>query len=283
MRRLLSSLLVIAYCAFGAWTALRQPAPPSPQPAPASPPTFRVYYEKDPVPDAFIRPWAARQNLRVVQTPLRRDAAGEWPRDGDLYIVSPRLLAARVPLQKNPAPESLLRVNPMFTSHAFDPNNELTVPWRWTPYVFYIRQRLSIMMRPIDNPPDNAAAENDSWRALLAGKISSAVLPATYAQLSGGAYDFILKFWLDIPQEGTFIRLDLLTVNAAGEHPAAAADLIAFLLAPEQQHALVTVTGYFPVTAKLGREYDDAHVPLPKTRWLDHSTFIIDGPPAETP
>jgi len=112
-------------------------------PAPVKPPILRIYFEKEPVPQAFLDVWPGRAGIEISQTHLTMSGDGKWPADGDLYIVSPRFfasLSSQVPMQEWPDRTLLEGVNPAFTDHAFDPQNKYTRPWRWTPYVFYIRQ-----------------------------------------------------------------------------------------------------------------------------------------------
>jgi spermidine/putrescine-binding protein len=155
IRRALSVLLIAAYCAllgFIVYDARRQNSPLAPagaamppvaaKPRPHGPAPFRIYYEKDPIPEPLLKNWAVSRRVKVMQSALKQDANGGWPKDGDLYVVSPRWLVSlqsQVPL--NPvADKAVLRaVNPAFTSQSYDTGNELTVPWRWTPYVFYLR------------------------------------------------------------------------------------------------------------------------------------------------
>ncbi|MDR0534683.1 MAG: extracellular solute-binding protein [Verrucomicrobiales bacterium] len=114
--------------------------PVKPRPAQAQP--FRIYYEKDPLPEQWARDWAAQQRVKVTQTRLQQDANGQWPQDGDLYIVSPRWLQSlqsQVALSPLADRSPLKAVNPAFTSQPFDASNEISVPWRWMPYVFYLR------------------------------------------------------------------------------------------------------------------------------------------------
>ncbi|MDR1146035.1 MAG: extracellular solute-binding protein [Verrucomicrobiales bacterium] len=146
--RWLAVLFILLYAGLGGFlffTAGQRPAsgPYQPgKPRPAPPPRFRIYYEKDPLPEAWARAWAAQQRVELAQVRLRQDANGEWPRDGDVYIVSPRWLQSlqsQVALSPLTDRAPLRAVNPAFTSQPFDADNAVSVPWRWTPYVFYLR------------------------------------------------------------------------------------------------------------------------------------------------
>jgi spermidine/putrescine-binding protein len=147
IRRVLSVLLIAAYCALLGliiYDARQQNSlltPAGTQP-PHDPTPFCVYYEKDPIPEPLLKNWAASHRVKVTQSALKQDANDGWPKDGDLYVVSPRWLASlqsQVPLSPLADKAVLRAVNPAFTSQSYDANNELTVPWRWTPYVFYLR------------------------------------------------------------------------------------------------------------------------------------------------
>ena len=140
----------------------------APQPVlPSKPPVLQVYYEKEPVPPALLEAWPGHAELEVTQTRLVMGDNGKWPTDGDLYIASPRFFAslnAQVPMLEWPEQGLLEGVNPAFKGHGFDPQNKFTRPWRWTPYVFYIR-------RTADGKPglvdirDWVAEEQSLWPA----------------------------------------------------------------------------------------------------------------------
>jgi hypothetical protein len=160
--RWISFLVVFLYCGLLGWVAYNHNQHPSPnrivkktattvgkqtittksKPRVVVPSTFRIYYEKDPIPAELIQFWAAQTHFTVIQQPLKLGTNNQWPTDGDLYLVSPRWLASlesQVPLIPVADKNVLREINPAFASHPFDPNNQYTVPWRWTPYVFYLR------------------------------------------------------------------------------------------------------------------------------------------------
>jgi len=127
----------------GNQTAPEKPASPQLPFTPPAPAPFRIYYEKDAVPEALLAAWKPETRPAAIeQKLLQRSADGKWPEDGDLYVISPRdfaVVSAGVKFHEFADREDLEGVNAEFMGHPFDPQNLQTRPWRWTPYVFYVR------------------------------------------------------------------------------------------------------------------------------------------------
>lgn len=109
-----------------------------PTPAPPPPPELVILFEFEGVPIKMLEAWRNNRPLRVVQRQLRLDAEGRPLNQGDLLLLSPRLIPHFVANEWVQAWEpagDLSRINPNFTSHRFDPANRYAWPWRWTPWV----------------------------------------------------------------------------------------------------------------------------------------------------
>lgn len=117
-----------------------------------------VYVEKEPIPQAWLDEWQ-RQTGEKVEQRLWIPAEGkDLSLNGDVYSISPRYLAAlREKLELLPFENNELwnGINPVFGGHAFDSDNKWTLPWRWTPYFFYLRN-------PAVNPAQPNAAKASS-------------------------------------------------------------------------------------------------------------------------
>lgn len=129
------------------------PPPPPKSPAlpvlpafkitPVDPPLAKkflhVYYQHEGIPVPWVEAWLQGKDITVVQRILPRWEESKWPTDGDLYIVEPRslaLLPQRISFAPWPEGGEIDALNPIFLSYGFDPDNLISRPWRWTPYVF---------------------------------------------------------------------------------------------------------------------------------------------------
>ncbi|NJK92991.1 MAG: hypothetical protein HC904_14930 [Blastochloris sp.] len=106
-------------------------------------PKLVIYYDREPLAGHWLSGWAGAGQFRVEQKKLEPGPEGSLPADGDLYVVSPPRIKLLRSLRAWKNPEGLMawdQVNPLFTGHSFDLRNEISVPWRWSPYVFFQRK-----------------------------------------------------------------------------------------------------------------------------------------------
>jgi hypothetical protein len=100
---------------------------------------LHVYYQHEGIPVPWVEAWLQGKDITVVQRILPGWEESKWPTDGDLYIVEPRSLAILqhlISFAPWPAGEDADALNPIFLGYGFDPDNLISRPWRWTPYVF---------------------------------------------------------------------------------------------------------------------------------------------------
>ena len=132
----------------------------------SGPPTFRIYYEREPLSQEWLKRWTAGSAYRVEQIQLKRNEQAELPRDGDLYIVPPARVRQLGGLLEWKAPSELIsldQIKPLFTGHSFDPENRISLPWRWSPYVFYRKKDHPEQVLPAFVFSGWSASENTLW------------------------------------------------------------------------------------------------------------------------
>jgi len=115
-------------------------------------PTLTIYYDHEPLPQECLTTWPSLANYELVQKKLEPDLSGVLPSDGDLYIVSaPAIKKLRNLIEWQVASHiiPLEQLNPLFTSHSFDPENKVSLPWRWSPYVFYRKKETAETNLPV--------------------------------------------------------------------------------------------------------------------------------------
>lgn len=106
----------------------------------SGPPALKIYYDREPLSQEWLKRWTAGANHRILQVKLPLENAQPLPQDGDLYVVSPPLVPKMRGLLDWHSPQELIpldQLKPLFTGHSFDPSNRISLPWRWSPYVFY--------------------------------------------------------------------------------------------------------------------------------------------------
>jgi spermidine/putrescine-binding protein len=120
-----------------------------------------VYYENDPIPDAWLQEWSRIEGKAVIQKQL--PPSGEIVRDADLFILSPQRLQQWIGqelIQSLPAGWMTQGINPALLAHSFDPENTYSRPWRWTPYLYQGRPTTEPL--PTTDSFEKLAARPDS-------------------------------------------------------------------------------------------------------------------------
>jgi predicted small lipoprotein YifL len=121
---------------------LRPPAKPDqrpPEPPKPLAPRLVILHDGAPLPDAWLKEWKGERALTLQQRALTA-ADATLPADAGLVVLAPHrlgaLLAGRplLPLahRLTPSPAS-----PLFLHHPYDPGQQASLPFRWTPYVLY--------------------------------------------------------------------------------------------------------------------------------------------------
>lgn len=119
---------------------LKSPSSLPPRQPWASKPALKIYYDSEPLPLELLATWKPLAPPEIVQIKLTPNASGEFPQDGDLYLVTPPTIKKLRSLLDWQVPSKLVpqeQINPLFTSHPFDKTYAISLPWRWSPYVFY--------------------------------------------------------------------------------------------------------------------------------------------------
>lgn len=99
---------------------------------------FVIYHTGPALPQSWCDAWGKKAFMQVEQRPLVKKADGTWPDDGDLLIATPKTLeqlAAAIPLALLSDPARVQGINPAFLRHPFDPANQVTLPFRWSPWL----------------------------------------------------------------------------------------------------------------------------------------------------
>ena len=112
-------------------------------PEPSVPPVvkeepLRIYYQKDPLPEAWLTTWSAGSHVAVKQTKF--STSSPVPVDGDIYLFTPEFYSKIVAGPGALALDTKWArggLDPAFTQHPFDVHNAFTRPFRWTPYLVY--------------------------------------------------------------------------------------------------------------------------------------------------
>lgn len=274
-------------------------------------PQLVVLFEFEGIPQSALNAWIGERNLKIIQQQLELNEQGLPVTEGDLYILSPRLITQFIEKDYvapwNPEPD-LADINPIFTSHSFDFNNAYAIPWRWTPMVL-LQHRPDpaateaahspespsypddpVMIASLQSTPPqisapapslpNPDAYRASWETFIDTPNASVWIPAACPLRNTS--DFVNPEWTwSLPQSKTTIVFDHLLVGARSELKPEASELLEYLLSSAEQNYLITTTGYFPVICPLGKETAASPIPLPKGNWLNKSTFITM--PAYTP
>lgn len=119
---------------------LKSPSSLPPRQPWASKPALKIYYDSQPLPLELLATWKPLTPPEIVQIKLTPNASGEFPQDGDLYLATPPTIKKLHSLLDWQVPSKLVPqelINPLFTSHPFDKTYAISLPWRWSPYVFY--------------------------------------------------------------------------------------------------------------------------------------------------
>jgi hypothetical protein len=127
----------------GSAPELRPPPPLSPVKPWSGQPTLKIYYDHEPIAPEWFKRWSASASYHIEQIHLIADSPQTPPLDGDLYLVSPALVKKITPLMEWQAPSDIIPlelIKPLFIGHSFDPDNRVSLPWKWSPYVFYRRK-----------------------------------------------------------------------------------------------------------------------------------------------
>lgn len=124
-------------------TETKTKSDPAPPPAPPEPsrPKLIFYTQGGMVPAEWVQEWERETGYKLVQKEIRPERP--LPVDGDVYSVTPKIfLSLKDRLEWKPwhTGNFIGRVNPVFTGHQFDSSNRYSRPWRWSPYLFYIRR-----------------------------------------------------------------------------------------------------------------------------------------------
>jgi hypothetical protein len=109
----------------------------------SQPQRLKIYFEREPLAQDLLDRGGFLGSLEVEQVKWLRGENGPVPLDGDLYIISPLSVGRLRSTQTWKNPKELVdfsRIKPLFTGHSFDPRNEVSLPWRWSPYVFYYKK-----------------------------------------------------------------------------------------------------------------------------------------------
>jgi len=289
-----------------------------PRPREPDKPIFRIYYDLEGIPQHWIDEWKAGRDLKIEQHSLPLPPA-EWPTQADLVIASPDRLV-REHLRPYPSDAPAARANPVFLHHPFDPDQTLTRPWRWTPWV--ILRSLPAEGSPVAQQtpeappawPDRPAMLRAWWlksqqlsanhpvNASLQAKWQTALeahktqpVSELWSKLANGEVssallplswklrqpaDGVRADWT-VPATGTVIHFDLLAIGLESDQPELALEWVRFLSDPQRQAQLPETTGYYPVQRPLGREIPG--LPGPPPAWWDRSEFPNGNPPERKP
>jgi hypothetical protein len=99
---------------------------------------FVIYHSGPALPQSWCDAWGKEAFVQIEQRPLVKKADGTWPDDGDLLIATPKTLeqlAPSIPLALLSDSERTTGINPAFLRHPFDPANQVTLPFRWSPWL----------------------------------------------------------------------------------------------------------------------------------------------------
>jgi|GEM_PF-7036179 len=290
-----------------------EPRTAEPEPEPI--PELVILFEFEGIPQSTLNAWIGDRNLKLIQRQLELDENGLPAEKGDIYILSPRLITQFV--EKNqvtpwdPVPE-LSEINPIFTSHAFDFENQYAIPWRWTPMVllkhlpdptktaestntsdspsFPDDPVMIASLQSLAPPPESVAptvpdpeAYRTAWESFRASETGSVWIPAACPIRNTSDYANPGWKW-SLPKSGTTIVFDHILLGAQSELKPEASELLNYLISSDEQNFLVTTTGYLPVICPLGKETHISPIPLPGGNWLNNSGFIslpaFSPPPA---
>ncbi|MEM6822290.1 MAG: hypothetical protein AAF558_10150, partial [Verrucomicrobiota bacterium] len=281
---------------------------------PPPPPSLTVAFEFEGIPQALINRWSDENQVKVIQKPLQFDEAENITEPADLYILTPRTIPQFIENQwaaawsESPDKAS---INPTFTNHRFDPQNEYALPWRWTPMV--LLKHKPVKTDPNQTPPPppqfdptldpvpldaalrahligqtfevsdisdylpDSKAYQVVWDTFREKKLETAWLPAAY--LIQNTPDSKQTFWSwSIPHQSTVIFFDHLLISPEPEMPEEALSLAKYLLQSEQQKMIMQQSGYLPVVSSLGKELQSSTIPLPPGNWIHQSQFILLKP-----
>ncbi|MEM9444354.1 MAG: hypothetical protein AAGA18_03280 [Verrucomicrobiota bacterium] len=103
---------------------------------------LRVVFEYEGIPKIWCDAWLANGGLKITQFQFHENLPDDILLDAELYILTPRKmlgLAEEVALVKLDDKLKQDGVSPVFTNHPFDIDGLYTRPWRWTPYLFLVR------------------------------------------------------------------------------------------------------------------------------------------------
>jgi len=290
-----------------------EPEVPHPLPPPPLPEMTLVFEFEGIAPqllDDAIR--ACGENFRIRQEQLRLDASGSPATRGDLYLLSPRSIPhfiTREWVTPLSGEISLSEVNPTFTFHRFDPGNQYSIPYRWTPVVSLLATPENTETAssidtgpekiPADPPvtdyleltspeiPEEPAARplqlpdpdfyRETWSPFVTGQVSRIRLPAACPIRNLGKAG-VPKWTWSIPEGRTVIFFDHLLLGRDSTLSDKAKAVASYLITHENQSRLVRTSGYFPVLIPLGKEDSASPVALPGGDWFQKSSFITGEP-----
>jgi hypothetical protein len=129
-------------------------------------PVLKIYYDREPLAQEWFKHWTSSSPYRIEQSKLETEGSKPLPLDGDLYVVSPFLVQKLRGLLEWQTPQSLVsldQLKPLFTGHSFDPDNVVSLPWRWSPYVFYRKKTALDQPLPAFAFSGWTAADSSSW------------------------------------------------------------------------------------------------------------------------
>lgn len=124
---------------------LRPPSQPEqrlPEPVPVVP-RLVILHDGWPLPESWLKEWKGERLIKIEQRALDEKSKG-LAGEASLWVLPPRRVEEVLSggcVQRLGAIPGEVMINPLFLHHPFDPDQVLSRPLRWTPWVLYHRNK----------------------------------------------------------------------------------------------------------------------------------------------